>query len=393
MSDDTHPAAVPARWPAQARLHLARWLASDFRQIRATPQERARLAAGSGGFADSAVQDYLAWRRSMALCALLLALVAVVHAVIDAIPGEEPQHGVLTFIGWAWAASRAVLAFALYGVASRWADPRDTRRRLRWAWAIALLVPVLLMQLPLADILAPDDPELADLESQGAGGVVRLVRDVQGTLIGVMAFLMSLPGLTSLFPGAIRAGLLVKTLLPGRSMGAVLATFLAPMYALLLLVLLTFFQQLGGSGFFLLGALLLFAGPLLAMRPGWALVGPLTPEEASGPMRRYRLVSRLCTLGGLASIGIGVCTTRIFDTPIVGWSDALVGPLDLLLLAVWFLAMLGAYTVVSADALLEGMTKADALAGRAQASAQFASDSETLARLEAAVGAPAQGGR
>jgi hypothetical protein len=382
------PVAAATPFIERVRLHVARWWGSDFRHIHATAEERARLAVAPVPITEPAVQDYLAWRRSMALCSLVLAVVAVVHALIDAAGSEEGQPGVVTFIGWATAASRAVLAVALLRAAAGWASPSGSRRQLRWAWAIALLVPVLCVQLPLADLYVGEaPPEEQGLEGEEAAQQRQIFRDVLGTMFGLAAFMLAIPGLTSMFPGAIRAGLLVKTLLPGRSMGAGVATFLAPIYALLLLVLLTFFQQVGGSGLLLAGALLLFAGPLLAMRPGWELVGPLTPEEAAGPMRRYRLFSRVSTFGGLGLILIGLFTMRIFTLRIVGTGEAMLGLDDLFFLAAWFVTTLGAYTIVSADALIEGMTKADLLAARARDSAQFAQDSATLARLEAAVGA------
>jgi hypothetical protein len=385
------PAPVAGATPflEQARLHLARWWGSDFRHIHATVEERARLASAPTPIAEPAVQDYLAWRRSMALGSLVLAVVAVLHAVIDAAGAEEGQPGVVTFIGWATASSRGVLAVALLRAAWGWAAPAGSRRQLRWAWAVALLVPVLCLQLPLADLYVGEDPsEESGLVDPQAAQERQVVRDVLGTLFGLAAFLLAIPGLTSMFPGAIRAGLLVKTLLPGRSMGAVVATFLAPIYALLLLVLLTFFQQVGGSGLLLVGALLLFAGPLLAMRPGWQLVGPLTAEAAVEPMRRYRLFSRASTFGGLGLVVIGLFTMRIFTIRVAGTGDAIVGLDDMFFLVAWFVTTLGAYTIVSADALLEGMTKADAVAARARESAQFAADTATLARLEAAIGEP-----
>jgi hypothetical protein len=172
-------------------------------------------------------------------------------------------------------------------------------------------------------------------------------------------------------------------------MGPALTLFLLPMYGLLILVLMSFVQQLGGTGFFLVGSILLFTGPILALRPCWELVGPLTAEQVKGPLARYRMRAGLVTGLGLLCVFIGLLTTKLFGYALVGTGEgSLMGIGDVLLLVVWFLAMLHTYTIVSADALLEVMTRADALRERADASKQFADDTATLARLEAAVGTP-----
>ena len=80
MTDPASPRPAPAGptgpspWQTiweQTKLHVSRAFAGAFQRIHATPAERALLAAPPRSFTDPAVQDYLSWRRSMAICAAI----------------------------------------------------------------------------------------------------------------------------------------------------------------------------------------------------------------------------------------------------------------------------------------------------------------------------------
>lgn len=385
------------RWFDEARVHVARWAAGDFARIQARPQEREALAASPAGLTDPLVQDYLAWRRSMVWVALVLSVAGIVDSAVDFFGtetgGETGVTGFAAFFMLLILSSRVWLGVALTRSALGWADPRGGRGRLRLGWAVALFVPVFLVQLPLADLVIemPAAGEAGGEAIPGLPGVSQqaVMRTLMGVLFGVQGFVMALPGLTSLFPGAMRAGLLLKTLLPGRSMGAVVSLTLGPIYALLLLVLMTFLQQAASSALFFFGALLLFAGPLLTFRSVWSVVPPLTSADLAPRMARVRLLGRMATWGGLSLLLLGLFTTKVFGHRLLGVGDGIIGLGDLLSFAAWFLAMLTAYTVVSADGLLQTMRLADDVRQASLASAQFASDGQVLERLERAVGMPA----
>lgn len=393
------PGSAGEPWPAwlwsQVRLHASRWAAGDFARIHATAGERALLAQPPLAFADPVVQDYLAWRRSMAWAALVFALAGIVDSSIDLFTsktgGDTGLTGFSTFFLLLIFASRAWLGLVLVRCALGWADPRGGRRRLRWAWMLALFVPVLLVQLPLADLVL--EQPAAPAAGQGGEPVLGIpglephavIRGLAGIAFGVQGFVMALPGLTSLFPGAIRAGLLLKTLLPGRAMGAVVALSLGPIYALLLLVLMTFVQQAASSALFFIGALLLFTGPLLTFRRTWDLVRPMSAEELAPRMARLRALARVSTWGGLGLLVLGLFTTKVFGHRLLGIGDGIIGLGDVAHFAAWFLAMLTTYTVVSADGLLQTMRLAEQIRQDSLASAQFAADGAVLERLEGAV--------
>lgn len=393
------PGTSGAAWLwSQVRLHVSRWAAGDFANIRATAGERALLAQPPLAFADPVVQDYLAWRRSMAWVALVFALAGIVDSAVDLFTsktgGDTGLTGFSTFFLLLIFASRAWLGLVLVRSALGWADPRGGRRRLRWAWMLALFVPVLLVQLPLADLVL-EQPAAAAVEGGepvlGIPGLdpQAVIRGLAGIAFGVQGFVMALPGLTSLFPGAIRAGLLLKTLLPGRAMGAVVALSLGPIYALLLLVLMTFVQQAASSALFFIGALLLFTGPLLTFRRTWELVRPMSAEELAPRMARLRALARVSTWGGLGLLMLGLFTTKVFGHRLLGIGDGIIGLGDVALFAAWFLAMLTTYTVVSADGLLQTMRLAEQIRKDSEASAQFAADGAVLNRLEGAISLPA----
>lgn len=381
--------------------HLRRWLAWDFRTIHATDDERAALRAAPRPQTDPLVQDYLAWRRSLCWVALVCAVAGCIDSVvsffqIDTGP-ESPTTGFAAFLQLVWLASRAFLAYALVRAALGWTDPRGSRGRLRLGWAVALFVPLLTLQLPLADLVIKD--RWGEIEREAGAeqlAQVHAVREVQQNLVRFLfafqAFFLAMPGILSMFPGAIRAGLLMKSLLPGRSMGAVLTALLAPIYAVLIIVLMTTFQQVGSSAWFLVGTLLLCLAPLASARGAWALVPPLTPDEATQRLHLGRGLPRFLSFAGLALLLVGLFQVKFFGVALAGGSDAMLHWFRLVVMGVWFVAMLSTYTVVSADALLGGMALSDQVRAAAVASPQFAADTSRLAVLEAAVGAAAPAG-
>jgi hypothetical protein len=117
-------------------------------------------------------------------------------------------------------------------------------------------------------------------------------------------------------------------------------------------------------------------------------VGPLTREEVGPRVAAYRNATRWVTGAGMALILVAMFTTKIFGTRLVGYGDVLFMVHGLLLMVVWFFAMLTTFTVVSADALLQAMSRGDALRAAADASDQARRDTASVGDLEAALGGP-----
>jgi hypothetical protein len=366
--------------------HGQRWLRCDFTRMWAEPGERAALAAATPPITEPAVQDYVAWRRSMAWIAALFAAIATLDELIRLFAldtgKESGLTGFVSFLQFLTVASHAALLVALIQSARGWTQPGRDRLRLRWAWAIALLVPVVVMLLPLTD-LAFDWSQARELradETTAAATVSTL-----GVMFGIVALFTALPGLFSIFPGAIRSGAILKTLLPGRSLGPVVLLVLAPIYALFLLVACTVLQQVGNNILFLFGSLLLLASPVVSFKAAWALVPPCTKGEAGERVTRYRLLARWPAFCGLGLLVIGLLSAKLFGFRFVGYGNAFLEVHRLLLMAVWFFAMLTTYTVVSCDVLLQGMRTADEMRERAEASPEFQRDTQALRDFQVAL--------
>jgi hypothetical protein len=386
--------SLPAQLWAEFLRHGKRWLTCDFSRMSATDEERRALAQASPPITDAVTQDYVAWRRSMAWIGTLLVAVATVHALIELATTESgPESGTtgfVDFLAFVTFASHGVLLVALLQSARLWTRPAADRRRLRWGWAIGLFVPVLMLLLPLKDLMFDLPAEQAPVEAGALDGR-GLYLGAMSLLLAIMAFWSALPGLLSVFPGMMRAGALLKTLVPGRSMGSVVTLALGPIYALLLLVICTSVQQLSDNVVILFGALALLSTPIVTFRAAWAMVPPCTREQAAERFARYRKLARWPTLIGLILVGIGLFTTKIFGFQLIGYGNALIKVHALVLMAVWFFAMLTTYTVVSADALLQAMHIADQQTTSWHGSPDLKRDIHVVADMEASLSPEGQG--
>lgn len=372
-------------------LDLKRASVADLTRVHATDAERAAQVTQTPPVTDARAQDHFAWRLSTLRLSIWLLAASFVVTLVDTIvelASYEPSEGVRGWVlympGLAKLAAAGYLVFevvrALAGGVQR---PGRAMRQLRRGWAVALIAPLLALLIPWVNLMWTVDQAQINADPQ-TRFVVELMRLV--LLVGVIV--EALPALLSVFPGLFRAGLTMKTLVPTRSLGPVAAASAGPFNALYLIVLLVIAQGLMGSWALPFVALFLLGAPLLT---GWhcaALAKPMDASRASAGVRRVRTLSRICL--GIGAIGFllilsntsvmgmavfGVEKTELFGTPV----DPMLGPLDLVKLAVHLAGVMLVFTVVSSDALFRLSPIGDA------GTSELAADAATMRQVQAAL--------
>jgi hypothetical protein len=363
------------------RIHLRRASRCDFTREGATPEERALLSREPGAVHGARAQDYLAWRRSMAWVAFPALIIAVTADTIEffkaANSEEQNLGGGLIFISFLHLATRfALLAAVVFAVRSWW-RPHATRRVLRYGWLISFLGPMLLSLIPIVYLMEG---------STEAQGVERLQWELVRIVVGLMFLMQLAPVFLALFPAITRAGLTIKTLLPGRSVAAAIAALMAPIYGGLFLLAGVVMQQIGGSVLLALGMIGIVIASLVVTQRGGVLVEPMTAERAGMEVAKTRMRSRIfLAIGGVLALA-SLFQTELLGKPLIGFGDdAIFGPLPLLGQIVAFVANVTVVTVVAADALVEGMFRAERRHRRYQQTEPFLKDEQPLREVASAV--------
>jgi len=368
---------------------LKRVGSSDLTVVRAGEAERAASASARPGVAEPHAQDYLAWRFStLRVAVLLLAasfVVALVNWIVE-VAGTEAVPGlriwVLQLPGLAKVIAAGYLFLSVLRVVVAHAQgPGRGGRIVRRAWLVALALPLVALLVPWGDLMwegaAPDATVLAQAANNPEALQRAVVGEIMRLALLVMVLLQALPALLSVFPGLFRAGLTLKTLLPGRGLGPGVAAAAGPLNALYLIVLLVIAQSLLTSWGLPVVALFLLGAPILTGVHCASLSRPTSAETASRAVARIRRISRaLLALGSVGFVLI-LGATSLFGTRMLGWSGAMVGPFDLLNLVVNLMGMVLVFTVVAADGLVLVSTEA------ATATAEHGGEGATLTALQA----------
>jgi hypothetical protein len=375
---------------------LRRIASSDFTVVHATDAERAAEAAATPPIQDARAQDYLAWRLStLRVTAWLLAasfVVAVVTWIVNLAGSDNnevlrewviymPQFAKVVGGGW-------LLFVVLQVLVLRERAPGRGARRLRLAWLVSMGLPLLALLIPWGDLMwvggAPDASRFKEALQDPQQLQRALTGEIMRLLLLVMVLLQALPALLSVFPGLFRAGLTLKTLLPRLGLGPGVAAAAGPLNALYLIVLLVIAQALLTSWALPFVAAFLLGAPMLTGVHCAALSRPMAPEAASRGVQRIRKISRILLGVGALGFVIILGRTSLFSTPMLGWSEAMVGPFDVLNLLVNLGGMVLTFTVVSSDGILVVSP------ARPGATGEDAADHATVAELKGALVAPAR---
>ncbi|MBP3956781.1 hypothetical protein J8F10_16025 [Gemmata sp. G18] len=334
--------------------HLARAFAWNLGRVTPSQAEAERLA--TAGLTEPVVQRYAAWRRSLLLVAAAVSAGAFALAVVDTVAGgmgEYTAFGKGLEVAWLVAAGALPLA-ALVG-ATRWTRPEAGAALLTGAWAAAFLLPFVYALLPVGLIyhVQPVTPEsvtkLAAKPISPATGApaAKVVDDeedderpeseqvpvdpavlekavaMEETLVEFVlsggGYLLLLPAVLSLIPGAVNGCLRVKTLMPAAQLPGWLLVTVAPAFLLFWLVLLAVANHAARSPLLVFGVLLWAGSPALYSVFGRALVRPHLTDADAARIGRVKRVVGLTGLAGIALLVAFALTGKVAGLRVVGF--------------------------------------------------------------------------
>lgn len=345
-----------------ARVAVLRAAQSDFLRNRATDAERAQLGAAATPVRGALVQDYAVWRRAMLW---LAASALIVHTLVGMVTftsmetvmvDAQMQPGVdegrlraqvrhafgednlqtLDVLQMLLLVASALGSGLVCWAAVRWLDVRQSRRLARVGWLVMFAVPMLLALMPWARMMEFPNMDASQRE---------MVSATIGLALGMSFFVIVAPKAVALFPGAIRASLTLKTLLPENPMPGWVAALIAPLYSVFLLVIIVTINQLQGDFLLVIGVVLLMLGPLVNVRRARDLLRAHTPEEAGRLVADVRRTSGTFAVLGLVFLVAFIVKAELFSVgDAIGFVFAMVGSVLLLTLvsADFFVALLHA---------------------------------------------------
>lgn len=254
------PSATAPSIRVSPLVHVKRALGWNLGRVAPSPGETAALVAA--GVTDPTVQRYAAWRRSLMRFALVPTSIALVLTVLDA---ADNDYGELTVVAaglwFAMLAAAAALWTACFLGARKWTTPGAGSGLLRTAYLAAFLIPFVYALLP-AGLLV----HVHDLPAHGDSALVDKIDALRQMAIEFVlsgsGYLMLLPAVLSLFPGAMNGCLRIKSLLPAAQLPGWLLVCAAPAFLLFWLVLLTLANHAAQSPLLVVGILLWAGSPV-----------------------------------------------------------------------------------------------------------------------------------
>ncbi|MCP5065810.1 MAG: hypothetical protein GY946_04525 [bacterium] len=333
------------RFAGEFKLGVRRIAEGDFQQIKASDEERAELLAASRPVEQPLAQDYAAWRKSILMISSALLVVAALFKVINFQSFEtvfvEPQvpiaieaakqqgrnvseeearaylvqrlgpenleTGNLLFI---MDLSVILLAALLVVLAARsWARIRASRRMARRAWYVWMLLPIAMALIPWSAIL-----DFSHLPAPEA----KQIRMSIGVVLGLaMVFILG-PKFVTIFPGVIRSGLILKTLVPETGHSIWAAVICAPVFVLMLILSVATVLQVQGDALLLFATLCFVLAPISYLRHAKTLMQPMEGPAAAALVGQVRKSGYV-----LNAIGAVLLIIFVLKHELVTWDGAI----------------------------------------------------------------------
>lgn len=270
------------RYGPRIKLWFRRALRTDMQPIALLPDERVVFEVEHLHHGSEPLLRVMAWRRAaLFVAAVFLAVPTVLH-VIKSLVDLGKGADAFTALGVVITLSSVALAIGVWSAHRTWDTLARSRKILFVSWLIAFAVPFLVCLFPVR------------AGTQGAEAVA------MGLTGALSAVILLAPKVLSLVPGLIRAALAAKALFPGSPAPGWLILLGAPLYLMLLFLVLQMPYQLAGGGFMALALIALVAAPVVLWFNARALARPGTPDEVLPQIRRIRLLMLvLNAVGGL----------------------------------------------------------------------------------------------
>lgn len=270
------------------KLWFRRAMRTDLQPIALLPDERVVFEVENLHQGSDPLMRVMAWRRAaLFVAALFLAVPTVVHLIkslIDLGSGADA----FTALGLLITLSSVALAVGVWIAHRTWDQLARSRRILFSFWLVAFVVPFAVCLFPVR---------------AGREGAEAVAMGVAGALSAVI---LLAPKVLSLVPGLIRAALATKALFPGSPAPGWLITLGAPLYLMLLFLVMQMPYQLAGGGFMALALIALMAAPIVLWFNGRVLARPSTLDEALVHIRKVRMLMLVLNAVGGVFLFIGL---------------------------------------------------------------------------------------
>ncbi len=339
--------------PAASPLtHVARAFAWNLGKVTPSPAESESLAAA--GVTDPTAQRYAAWRRSLLGVALAATTVAFALAALDLVRGGLGEFTKLGVgLELAWLAATAALPVACATGVLSWTRPGRGAGLLAAAWAAAFVLPFVYALLPVSAIYhvgaahppvpaavatvakaampADDDGDDSETDAPALAAVLdpaaleKLEAMQELAVEFVMSgggYLLLLPAVLSLIPGAVNGCLRVKALLPAAQLPGWLLVCAAPAFLLFWAVILVVVNHAARSPLLVFGVLLWAGAPIWYSLRGRVFVRSqlsVTDTAKIGGVKRLVLLTTLLGVGLLLGF---VLTAKVAGLKVVGFERA-----------------------------------------------------------------------
>lgn len=256
-------------------------------------------ALTAAGITDPAVQQYAVWRRSLLMVAAIWTTISAVLALIDTI--EDGFHE-LTALGVtleiAWLAVAFGLAGACFIGVLQWKKPGRGSGLLIGAWVVGFLLPFVYALLPVGALYhvstEPVDPG-------DTLGKIRALGDLAMSFVmSLGSYLLLLPAVISLIPGAVNGCLRIKSLLPAAQLPGWLLVCSAPLFLLFWIIVLVIVNHLANNMLLVCGFLLWAGAPIWYSALGKVFVQSQIGEAEAARISGVKRIVGITTMIGLA---------------------------------------------------------------------------------------------
>jgi hypothetical protein len=276
-----------------------------------TDHERNTLV--NAGITSPVVQAFLAWRRSVLIVAALGTLVVLGFRFYD-MSKQEGEPETLKMLHTLQTVVDIGFAILLWSQVPRWTRWRKQRRVIVAGWLLFFLVPFAIWLYPIRNLF--DDAMAQQATDPQARAAAHMLL---GIVASFAAMIELAPRAVSLMPGLLRAALTSKLLFPGASGPGWLVVLVAPVYAMVVYVVLVIPYQVTGSGYFVVAMIGMTTAQLWMARMGYKLARPERLDEALALVKRVRGTYLLLNMTGLVFAAIGAYQLfRLLGEPYAG---------------------------------------------------------------------------
>lgn len=318
---------------------------------KVVPSQNESTALARAGVNDPTIQRYAVWRKSLLLVAIVPTFLAFVLAVIDTFEsgfGEFTKLGIALEVAWLVAA--AALSIACFIGIRNWKRPGSASGILIAAWAGAFLLPFVYALLPASSIyhvqeIAAKAP-VASAKQNAQNKTAKPAEDdeddeketvidpakleklqameelaVEFVLSG-SGYLLLLPAVLSLIPGAVNGCLRIKSLMPAAQLPGWLLVCAAPAFLLFWMVILVIANHAARSPYLVFGVLLWAGAPIWFSIRGKVFVQSQIGEKEAARIAGVKRLVLITTLIGVALMLTFVLTTKVVGLNVVGFDRA-----------------------------------------------------------------------